>query len=212
MSNKTTGMKKTVLGVVMVVVFCITWWLVASEAWQAIPQAEQARQQAELKYKSEMQKTEQAKQEEGRERKIDQKERKAAHEKLMARLRVEYAKWMSEIQVKQKEYAKEPMPYRQEYEDLFEKQIKEYKLIHSEAVEAHEKNYEHGEQTLADINMNYLRELEQISEQIKQVYSQAEQTYITAEAHFRTQSLWAIGAGLLAIVLLLVGVVAWSKT
>ena len=26
-------MKKTVLGVVMVVVFCITWWLVAGDAW-----------------------------------------------------------------------------------------------------------------------------------------------------------------------------------
>ena len=26
-------MKKTILGVAMVVVFCITWWLVAGEAW-----------------------------------------------------------------------------------------------------------------------------------------------------------------------------------
>ena len=36
-------MKKTVLGVAMVVVFCATWWHVAGEAWQA---RQQARQQA----------------------------------------------------------------------------------------------------------------------------------------------------------------------
>ena len=36
-------MKKTILGVAMVVVFCITWWLVAGGAWLASNQAEQAR-------------------------------------------------------------------------------------------------------------------------------------------------------------------------
>ena len=40
-------MKKTILGVAMVVVFCITWWLVAGEAWQARDQALQASKQAE---------------------------------------------------------------------------------------------------------------------------------------------------------------------
>ena len=35
-------MKKIVLGVAMVVVFCITFWMVAGEAWQAAKQAEQA--------------------------------------------------------------------------------------------------------------------------------------------------------------------------
>ena len=45
-------MNKTVLGVAMVVVFCITWWLVAGEAWQvrdawqAVWQAEQVGKQA----------------------------------------------------------------------------------------------------------------------------------------------------------------------
>ena len=39
-------MKKTVLGVAMVVVFCITWWLVAGEAWQAVKPAKQALDQA----------------------------------------------------------------------------------------------------------------------------------------------------------------------
>ena len=36
-------MKKTILGVALVVVFCATWWHVAGEAWQA---RQQARQQA----------------------------------------------------------------------------------------------------------------------------------------------------------------------
>ena len=45
-------MNKTILGVAMVVVFCITWWLVAGEAWQvrdawqAVWQAEQVGKQA----------------------------------------------------------------------------------------------------------------------------------------------------------------------
>jgi len=39
-------MNKTALGVAMVVVFCITWWIVAGEAMQVAQQAEQASQQA----------------------------------------------------------------------------------------------------------------------------------------------------------------------
>ena len=39
-------MNKTVLGVAMVVVFCITWWIVAGEAWQAVEPAKQANEQA----------------------------------------------------------------------------------------------------------------------------------------------------------------------
>ena len=38
-------MKKTPLGVARVVVFCITWWLVAGEAMQVAQQAKQAYQQ-----------------------------------------------------------------------------------------------------------------------------------------------------------------------
>ena len=91
-------MNKTVLGVAMVVVFCITWWLVAGEALQIAQQAEQARQQAQQAY-----------------------------------------------------------------------------------------------------------------EPAKQPFEQAEQASIMADAHFRTQASWGIGAGLLADVLLLVGVVAWQK-
>ncbi len=39
-------MNKTILGVAMVVVFCITFWLVAGGAWQASKQALQASKQA----------------------------------------------------------------------------------------------------------------------------------------------------------------------
>ena len=39
-------MNKTILGVAMVVVFCITWWLVAGEAMQAVEPAKQAYEQA----------------------------------------------------------------------------------------------------------------------------------------------------------------------
>ena len=42
-------MKKTVLGVAMVVVFCITWWLVAGEAWR-LEQAMQKELQAHEAY------------------------------------------------------------------------------------------------------------------------------------------------------------------
>ena len=40
-------MNKTILGVAMVVAFCITWWLVAGEAWRATQKVVQAKQQAE---------------------------------------------------------------------------------------------------------------------------------------------------------------------
>ena len=43
-------MNKTILGVAMVVVFCITWWIVAGEAWQAAQQAEQAEQKYKQVY------------------------------------------------------------------------------------------------------------------------------------------------------------------
>ena len=39
-------MNKTILGVAMVVVFCITWWLVAGEAMQIAKQELTAAQQA----------------------------------------------------------------------------------------------------------------------------------------------------------------------
>ena len=47
--------------------------------------------------------------------------------------------------------------------------------------------------------------------QAEQAVSQADQARIMADAHFRTQASWGIGAGLLADVLILVGVVAWQK-
>jgi len=40
-SGFSARMNKTKLGVVMVVVFCITWWLVAGEAWRAANRIEQ---------------------------------------------------------------------------------------------------------------------------------------------------------------------------
>ena len=55
-------MNKTVLGVAMVVVFCITWWIVAGEAMQASQQAEQAYQQAEKAYQQAKQAVTQAEQ------------------------------------------------------------------------------------------------------------------------------------------------------
>ena len=39
-------MNKTIRGVAMVVVFCITWWIVAGEAMQAVEPAKQAYKQA----------------------------------------------------------------------------------------------------------------------------------------------------------------------
>jgi len=40
-------MQKSLLGVAMVVVFCITWWIVAGEALQIAQHAEKTAQQAE---------------------------------------------------------------------------------------------------------------------------------------------------------------------
>ena len=50
-----------------------------------------------------------------------------------------------------------------------------------------------------------------IHERNLQAAQQAEQASIMADAHWRTQRSWGIGAGLLAVVLPLVGVLVWSK-
>ena len=55
-------MKKIILGVVMVVVFCIAWWLVVSEAKKAIPQVEKTLEQAKQAVEQAKQAVEQAKQ------------------------------------------------------------------------------------------------------------------------------------------------------
>ena len=145
-------MNKTILGVAMVVVFCITWWLVAGEAWQvrdawqAVWQAEQVGKQAsdaaiEMRTQREKQtgKTEESK--------------------------AEAQQWEAAIQS-----GEEAKQARQ-------------------AVESPPRVFTlHGES-----------------------YKQAEQALATYDAHFGTQASWGIGAGLLADVLLLVGVLAWSK-
>ena len=53
-------MSKSILGVAIVVVFCITWWLVAGEAWKTSLKAEQAAKQVQQTFQQEQQAYKQA--------------------------------------------------------------------------------------------------------------------------------------------------------
>ena len=55
-------MKKTIHLGLMAVAFCITWWVVTGEAWQARTQAYQASEQAEQAYEQAEQASRQAEQ------------------------------------------------------------------------------------------------------------------------------------------------------
>ena len=132
-TNYSARMNKTVLGVVMVVVFCITWWLVAGEAMQVAQQAAQAVKQAQQAYQQASQAAQQA-------------------------------------------------------EQAFKQAVQAYQPAEQAALQA-----------------------QQAAQKVQQFAQQAQQASIMADAHWRTQGSWGIGAGLLADVLLLVGIVAWQK-
>ena len=133
-------MKKKVLGVAMVVVFCLTFWIVAGEAlraslqtWQVARQAWQASDQADQAYRA-----------------YEQADRAGEA-------------WQA--------YEQADLAYGQAGQEL----------------------------------------LQDMCGQAGKEASQAKQASIMADARWRTQAPWGIGAGLYADVVLLVGVLAWSK-
>ena len=133
-------MNKTVLGVAMVVVFCITWGVVAGEARQALRQAEQAVEPSQ--------------------RALEQS--------------------------------------RQSFEQSLQ------------ALEKAQQAFDQAAQALRQAAPAFDRAVQEV-EQAKQALEQATKAVASTDAHYRTQASWGIGAGLLVDVLLLVGVLAWSK-
>ena len=177
-------MNKTILGVAMVVVFCITWWLVAGEAMQASQQAEQAYQQAEQ----------------------TAKQAKQAHEQAMQTAKQAEQAYIIASSDPSGDEAFREYHKQLNYPDKTAQQIKQLKQTVEQANQAFflvQQAYEQAKQTAQQAKQAY--------EQAKQTAPQAKQASIMADAHFRTQASWGIGAGLLADVLLLVGALAWSK-
>ena len=196
-TNYSARMNKTVLGVVMVVVFCITWWLVAGEAKQAAQKAEQAYKQAEKALQQAREAREQleramlpAKQayEEAR------KQAKQAYEEAYEQVRKQAKKptygqegfvWMVGEEV-EKAYGPGERAYQQAKQQAHQ-QV--YQQVYKEAWQADQPGIRQAEVAVPP----------------------AKQASIMADAHFRTQGSWGIGAGLLADVVILVGALAWSK-
>ena len=180
-----THRKKTILGVAMVVVFCITWWLVAGEAWQAVEPAKQAHQQAWQAY-------EQAP------KAVDQ-EVKAVEQAQKERYQAVQAYQQAQQSFHQAHPARGGV-------------VQLNQAVHQagQVVEQAEQAAQQAEQALEQARQAHRQALE-AALQAREAARQAEQASIMADAHWRTQRPWGIGTGLLADVLLLVGALAWSK-
>ena len=172
------------LGVAMVVVFCITWWLVAGEACQTSIQIGQASQQILA---------------------IEQAEEAVNQASKAAR---------NTPQGVQLAQAREAAGYARmrasgETDSLnrFGVQVKQTQEAFNQASEA-VRNTPQGVQ-LAQAEEALKQEQLEMA-QLEHV-PRGRQASINADAHFRTQASWGIGTGLLADVLLLVGALAWSK-
>ena len=176
-------MKKTILGVAMVVVFCITWWLVAGGAWLASNQAEQAR----IQLKEEAITKEKAWYIPDKATLTDLA-KDAVNNNIITGLATEAVKKAgSDTRVLQ--------------------QIK--KIIKS--MRGSNKFQVAAVVVLLGAWWLVAGEEWQAFTEAKQTSTQALEASIAADAHFRTRAAWGIGAGLLADVLLLVGALAWSK-
>ena len=205
-------MNKKVLGVAMVVVFCITWWIVAGEAWQAMERsqhslnkAEQASKQATQDYLVHAQVYEQAVK---GSKDLSEAHRRATGNYWSCESDVSYSKWaLRNPEMATKKGGKNlypsgydrnqvgPSPECQSEWEVLEKARKLWKPYESALETAERANLE-----AKSADKNAQKSLEQ-----------AELASAIVDAHFRTQGSWGIGAGLLADVLLLVGALAWSK-
>ena len=175
-------MKKTVLGVVMVVVFCLTFWIVAGEAWQVAQQAEQTANQAVQAHSQAC--TENLKHYRGR----------VPKEEVYQQYSQVYTQVRNQISQKARQQAEQG--YLQEYEPLVYRELNLPEPYITGLIDLRESTFMEGADRVGDAEALDI---------------QAEKASIMADAHFRTQGSWGIGAGLLADVLILIGVLAWSK-
>ena len=175
-------MKKTVLGVVMVVVFCLTFWIVAGEAWQVAQQAEQTANQAVQAHSQAC--TENLKHYRGR----------VPKEEVYQQYSQVYTQVRNQISQKARQQAEQG--YLQEFEPLVYRELNLPEPYITGLIDLRESTFMEGEDRVGDAEALDI---------------QAEKASIMADAHFRTQGSWGIGAGLLADVLILIGVLAWSK-
>ena len=179
-------MKKTTLGVAIVVVFCITFWMVAGEAWQASQKAEQAIKQAEQALQAYEQAAEKKSQAEQAYEQAAEKEEQG----ISARV---YATQLA---------AKKAKQAYQQAKEAAEKAEQAYQEAIVVGIDPNEAKFSAKEATESFWNPSTWREVLKAPQKAKQAM---------ADAHWRTQGSWGIGAGLLADVLLLVGALAWSK-
>ena len=205
-------MNKKVLGVAMVLVFCITWWIVAGEAWQAMErsrhslnQAEQASKQTTQDCLVHAQVYEQAVK--------GSKDLSEAHRRATGNYwscesdLYESKRWRPNPEMATKNGGKNlytsgydrnqprPSPECQSEWEVLEKARKLWEP------------YESALKTTERANL----EAKSADKNAQESLEQAELTSAIVDEHFRTQASWGIGAGLLADVLLLVGALAWSK-
>ena len=193
-------MNKTVLGVAIVVVFCITWWLVAGEAmqaaqqtWQAYEQAEQAHKQAEQAYMQAKPALQQARE---------------THDQAIKQAKQAYEQAYEQA----RKQAKQTTTYWQGQEAFVWNVEGEVDKAYGPAEQAYEQARQQAwQQAYQQVYKQAWQAPHPTTGQAEQAVPPLKQAYNMADAHWRTQASWGIGAGLLAAVLLLVGALAWSK-
>ena len=195
-------MNKTVLGVAMVVVFCITFWMVAGEAWQASQKAEQAYEPA--------QQAEQARKE------AYQRVRQQILLTLLDERKPRYPAYKAVQEQINKAASTEEVAAIVEAYNQAERQAEEAakqagpEEAAKQAERQREEAVNHGKQKMKQAVQAH--EDEEVAWQAAHPEQAGiKQASIMADAHWRTQRSWGIGAGLFADVLLLVGALAWSK-
>ena len=181
-------MNKKVLGVAMVVVFCITWWSVAGEAWEA-------RWQAKQKFEQTKQQFEQAKPE-------GPAKKQAVERAEMAAQQAADRKWEVAGQDNQRNKGSGgfdsggAITKKQRYESS------EYQQAEQAAKQAQEaKKIASAEWAIVSNGPENLKRFEA--------------TLTKANSKFLQQALWGIGAGalndLLVLALILAGIQTWLK-
>ena len=231
-------MKKTVLGVAMVVVFCFAWWIVAGEAMQIAQQASQAFKQASQAFKQAVQAYQPVQQAYQQAAEASQQAaqafQQAAQQELLAGDQLNLARKSAEAyQQAQKarnqasqalgqavdasqQAAQAFTQAKQAFEPARQAERQAYLVFDQARSQSLSTEHPLGRahllaQQQAEQAEQAKQQAKAKAEQTEQASQQAAQAFIMADAHWRTQGSWGIGAGLLADVLLLVGALAWSK-
>ena len=180
-------MNKTILGVAMVVVFCISWWKVAGKALQTYEKSQRRYTRRYLPVEQE-------------------------HYLILEQTfehstqAVKRAREVCDAEIQVCKQAKQALEACKPEEQVFKQAEQALEQAKQAFERAYDQAYKEAKQSLEARNPK-----KSMDKQKVQAYEQATEAFQTARAQWRRQALRGLRAGLVADVLLLVGALAWSK-